>query len=184
MLGIRHYQGIAIDLFQGDLTEFVCDGMVNAANESLAGGGGVDGAIHRAGGPSIMEECKVIGHCPTGEAVITSAGKLPAKKVIHTVGPVWKDGKSGEAEALEKAYISSLKIAHEQQLRHVAFPSISTGVYAFPIADAAKVAIKAIQKYIDEQENSAVKRVTLVLYNRDDHNVYQDELFAQIPEEK
>ena len=184
MLGIRHYKGLALDLFEGDLTEFVCDVMVNAANESLAGGSGVDGAIHQAGGPSIMEECQSIGKCPTGEAVMTNAGKLPAQKLIHTVGPIWKDGASGEEDLLKNAYLSSLRLANKEKMRHIAFPSISTGAYGYPVQEAAKVAFKAFKQFADENSDFHTKRITIVLFSRADHNVYQDELFAQFPEEK
>ncbi len=127
-----------IELFQGDITKLEVDAIVNAANSRLAGGGGVDGAIHRAGGPAIMAECRTIGSCPTGEAVITTAGNLPAKYVIHTVGPVYRGGASGEAKLLQNAYANSLGLAEKHGLKSIAFPSISTGVYGYPIAEGVK----------------------------------------------
>jgi O-acetyl-ADP-ribose deacetylase (regulator of RNase III) len=130
-----------IELFQGDITKLEVDAIVNAANSRLAGGGGVDGAIHRAGGPAIMAECRKIGSCPTGEAVITTAGKLQAQHVIHTVGPVYRGGASGEAKLLKNAYANSLNLAEKQGLQSIAFPSISTGVYGYPIEEASKIAI-------------------------------------------
>src|SRR5687768_7637070 len=138
-----------IKLIKGDITKMKVDAIVNAANSSLLGGGGVDGAIHRAGGPAILEECKKIrdrqGGCITGEAVITTAGNLPAKYVIHTVGPVWNGGKANEKELLARAYRSSLKIAVEKKLRSIAFPNISTGIYGFPKKAAAEIAINEVK---------------------------------------
>jgi O-acetyl-ADP-ribose deacetylase (regulator of RNase III) len=133
---------MAIEVTQGDITQIPVDAIVNAANEGLKGGGGVDGAIHRAGGPDIMKECRQIGHCPTGEAVITTAGELPAKKVIHTVGPVWNDGNKNEEELLANAYRNSMKVADENGLMSISFPNISTGIYGFPKEKAAQIALK------------------------------------------
>jgi O-acetyl-ADP-ribose deacetylase (regulator of RNase III) len=133
---------MAIEVTQGDITQIPVDAIVNAANEGLKGGGGVDGAIHRAGGPDIMKECRQIGHCPTGEAVITTAGELPAKKVIHTVGPVWNDGNKNEEELLANAYRNSMKVADENDLMSISFPNISTGIYGFPKEKAAQIALK------------------------------------------
>jgi O-acetyl-ADP-ribose deacetylase (regulator of RNase III) len=184
VLGLRHYRGVAVDLFQGDLTQFVCDAMVNAANERLAGGSGVDGAIHRAGGPSIMAECRKVGRCPTGQAVVTGAGDLPAKYVIHTVGPVWAGGSSGEAEMLRAAYQNSLRQADQLGVRHVSFPSLSTGAYGYPVEAAAEVAVGAVKGYLEgERAAPAVKRVTFVLFSLGDYKVYQQVLFAALPEE-
>ncbi|SMF66035.1 macro domain-containing protein [Pseudobacteriovorax antillogorgiicola] len=185
MLGVRHYKGIAIDLFHGDITEFVCDGMVNAANEALAGGGGVDGAIHQAGGPIILEECRQIGSCATGSAVKTSAGNLPAKAVIHTVGPVWRGGQENEPKLLESCYYNSLKLGHELGFRHLAFPSISTGIYSFPVQQAAELTFQAMRSFIDEfSDKTTIKRITMVLFSRDDHNCYQDQMFQEFSEEE
>ena len=183
MLGLRHHQGVAIDLFQGDITQFVCDAMVNAANAQLAGGGGVDGAIHRVGGPEIMAECQKIGGCPTGEAVVTTAGKLPCQKLIHTVGPKWQGGKAEEALQLASAYRNSLAKADEWGLRHVAFPSISTGVYGYPIDQAADVAMSSFQSYVDKRTATAVQRITMVLFSLEDYKVYEQALIKLFPEE-
>jgi O-acetyl-ADP-ribose deacetylase len=181
MLGLRHYRGTAVDLFQGDITSFVCDAMVNAANASLRGGGGVDGAIHRAGGPSILEECERIGRCETGQAVATTAGRLPAKKVIHTVGPIWRGGKEREAELLQSCYQSSLLLAAELNLLHVAFPSISTGIYGYPVAEAAMVAMQTIKAFCDTKPQ-ALRRITMVLFDGETYKAYQKALFTCFPE--
>ena len=133
-----------LELAQGDITRENVDAVVNAANERLAGGGGVDGAIHRAGGPAIMEECRRIGGCPTGKVVATTAGKLAAKRVFHAVGPVWRGGGNGEAELLASCYREALALAESEALISVAFPSISTGVYGYPVEQAARVALKTI----------------------------------------
>ncbi|HID17441.1 TPA: O-acetyl-ADP-ribose deacetylase, partial [Candidatus Bathyarchaeota archaeon] len=145
-----------IKLIQGDITEQDVDAIVNAANPSLMGGGGVDGAIHRKGGPRILEECEKIrktrypNGLPTGGAVITSGGTLKAKYVIHTVGPIWKGGGAGEAKLLAKAYENSLRLAVKKGLKKVAFPAISTGAYGYPIEEASRVALKAIKEFLEE----------------------------------
>ena len=133
-----------IELVRGDITRQDTDAIVNAANQSLLGGGGVDGAIHRAGGPAILEECRRLGGCATGDAKITTGGRLPARHVIHTVGPVYRDGRHGEPELLASAYRRSLEVASAHRLRSVAFPSISTGAYRFPIAAAADIALRTV----------------------------------------
>jgi O-acetyl-ADP-ribose deacetylase (regulator of RNase III) len=130
-----------LELVEGDITKQETEAIVNAANSSLLGGGGVDGAIHRAGGPQILEECRKLGGCPTGEARITTGGRLPAKWVIHTVGPIYRDGKHGEADLLVNAYRNSLRLANKRGIKSVAFPSISTGAYGYPLAEAARIAL-------------------------------------------
>lgn len=136
-----------------DITKLEVDAVVNAANSGLMGGGGVDGAIHRAGGPAILEECRRIiariGRLPAGEAVVTTAGTMPARRVIHTVGPVWRGGGSGEPETLGRCYVNSLKAAAENGLRRIAFPSISTGVYGYPVEKAAVVAVSAVKAFVE-----------------------------------
>lgn len=157
-------------LVQGDITRQEVDAVVNAANSQLKGGGGVDGAIHRAGGPEIMAECRRIGHCPTGEAVITTAGQLPAQKVIHTVGPVYR-GRPEDERLLASAYESSLSLAAEHGLATVAFPSISTGAYGYPLEDAARVALQAVARGIREHPE-AFREVRFVLFGDDAHRAY------------
>src|SRR5262245_53446233 len=143
--------GGRIELVQGDITRQATDAIVNAANTSLLGGGGVDGAIHRAGGPTILEECQRLGGCPTGEARITTGGRLPSRFVIHAVGPVYRDGRHGEPEMLASAYRRSLEVASEHALRSIAFPSISTGAYRFPIAAAARIALGTVSSFLEER---------------------------------
>jgi len=159
-----------IELCRGDITKQSVDAIVNAANARLAGGGGVDGAIHRAGGPIIMTECRKIGGCPTGRAVITSGGNLPAKHVIHTVGPVYRNGKSGEPGLLRNAYHNSLIQAEQNGCKTVAFPSISTGVYGYPIQDASHVALTTVIEYL--QGDTRIERVVFVLFSARDLETY------------
>lgn len=152
----------------GDITAEDLDVIVNAANTRLAGGGGVDGAIHRAAGPSLMEECKVIGGCETGKAVITGAGNLKAKKIIHTPGPVWRGGKRNEQALLESCYIESLILAREHKLKTIAFPAISTGVYGYPVGEAAGIALAAAREFekdFDEIRFICFSRADLDIYN-------------------
>jgi O-acetyl-ADP-ribose deacetylase (regulator of RNase III) len=139
---------LVLEVVTGDITKLAVDAVVNAANESLLGGGGVDGAIHRAAGPELREECCRIGGCPTGEARLTSGHRLPARYVIHTVGPVWRGGASGEDELLARCYRSSLALAEENGLATIAFPAISTGAYGFPPRRAARVAVGAVREYL------------------------------------
>ncbi len=157
-----------LSIIQGDITKQATDAIVNAANSGLMGGGGVDGAIHRAGGPAILEECKQIvsrqGRLPTGKAVITSGGNLKARFVIHTVGPIWHGGNKGESELLASAYRESLKVAAENDLTSISFPSISTGAYGYPITEAAKVAISAVASFLKEGVIS-IKEVVFVLFD-------------------
>ena len=183
MLGTRRYNQVAIDLYHGDITDFVCDAMVNAANPELAGGDGVDGAIHRVGGASILRECqeKYPGGCPTGSAVVTGAGELPARWLIHTVGPVWLDGRHDEERLLRSAYQSSLRLAVTLGARHVAFPSISTGAYGYPIDKAASIAMHAIRDFLGER--GSLGRITFVLFNAEHYRTYQKSLYATFPED-
>ncbi len=164
-----------ISISQGDITRQSTDAIVNAANSSLMGGGGVDGAIHRAGGPAILEECKQIvarqGRLPTGKAVITTGGNLAAKHVIHTVGPVWHGGGRGEAELLESAYRESLKLAAGNSLASVSFPSISTGAYGYPVEQAAGVALTTVIAFLREKMTS-VKEVVFVLFDSRTYEAY------------
>jgi O-acetyl-ADP-ribose deacetylase (regulator of RNase III) len=150
-----------LELVDGDITRQDTEAIVNAANSSLLGGGGVDGAIHRAGGPQILEECRKIGGCPTGEARITGGGRLAARWVIHTVGPIYRDGKHGEAELLAGAYRNSLRLAGERGIKTVAFPSISTGAYGYPIADAARIALSTAMRYLSAHPDIALVRFVL-----------------------
>jgi O-acetyl-ADP-ribose deacetylase (regulator of RNase III) len=161
-------------LVRGDITKEETDAIVNAANSGLRGGGGVDGAIHRAGGPSIMEECRKIGYCPTGEAVVTGGGNLKAKYVIHTVGPVYRGGTKGEAHQLKSAYRESLKRAKEKKLKSVSFPAISAGVYGYPLNQAATIALKTTLDYLTE--NQGIELVRFVLFDERTYNVFSDEL--------
>lgn len=167
-----------ITLLQGDITKVEVDAIVNAANTSLLGGGGVDGAIHRAGGPAILEACRAIrarqGGCDTGEAVYTSAGRLPAKWVLHTVGPVWQDGEHGEAELLKRCYLNTLNMALELQATSVAFPNISTGIYGFPKALAADIAIACTQNFMSL--HSEPFKVVFVCFDHKNHQLYQNRL--------
>lgn len=164
-----------LSLVQGDITEQDTDAIVNAANSSLMGGGGVDGAIHRAGGPRILEECKQIvakqGRLPAGKAVITTGGNLPAKFVIHTVGPIWQDGKSNEPQLLASAYRESLLIAEKNRLKSVSFPSISTGAYRFPVDQAAGIALQTVISFL-KSEASPVKDVRFVLFDARTYQAY------------
>jgi O-acetyl-ADP-ribose deacetylase (regulator of RNase III) len=171
---LRH--GVRLQLVQGDITAIAVDAIVNAANSALSGGGGVDGAIHRAGGPTIMAECRRLGGCPTGEARITTAGNLSARFVIHTVGPIWRGGQSGEAALLAAAYRSSLALAKAHAVTSIAFPSISTGVYGYPIEEAARVALSATVDVL--KQPGTLSDVTFVLFSAADLGVYEQALAA------
>ena len=160
-----------IKVIKGDITKMHVDAIVNAANSELKGGGGVDGAIHKAGGPAIMEECRKLGGCPTGEAVITTAGNLQAKYVIHTVGPIWFGGNKNEEKLLANAYYNSLNRAIENGLKSIAFPNISTGVYGFPKDLASSIAIESTRKFIDSKKSSI--KVTFVCFDDENYNLYK-----------
>ncbi|HOO70583.1 MAG TPA: O-acetyl-ADP-ribose deacetylase [Spirochaetota bacterium] len=155
---------------QGDITQIDCDAIVNAANPGLLGGGGVDGAIHRAAGPGLLEECRKLGGCKHGEARITKGHKLKARYVIHTPGPVYKNGKSGEKDILGNSYKNSMKLARENGLQSIAFPAISTGVYGYPRKEAAEVAVATILQFMKENDYSA--DVYFVLFDRDNYDIY------------
>ena len=174
--------GATITVCQGDITRQATDAIVNAANSSLLGGGGVDGAIHRAGGPTILEECKAIkklqGGCPAGEAVITSGGNLQAKYVIHTVGPIFRGGTSNEPAVLAQAYSNSLQLAQQYDLATIAFPSISTGAYGYPVHEAAAVALNAVRRFLITNETTSIKEVRFVLFDPSTLAVYADVLAA------
>ncbi len=161
--------GRTLTLVDGDITQFQADAIVNAANDALAGGGGVDGAIHRAGGPEIMRELDVIrantGGCPTGSAVATCAGKLPAKYVFHAVGPVYRDGQHGEPELLASCYRKCLELAEEREVETITFPAISTGVYGYPMADAAAIAIETVKTHL-RRDDVHVKKAIFVLFGK------------------
>jgi O-acetyl-ADP-ribose deacetylase (regulator of RNase III) len=165
-----------VRIIRGDITEMETDAIVNAANSSLMGGGGVDGAIHRIGGPAILEECKKIRATnwpqglPTGKAVITSAGNLKAKRLIHTVGPIWRDGNHGEPELLAQAYQNSLRLAASKGLRSVAFPAISTGAYGYPIEQASCVALNAVKEFLEKEDS--LDEVVFVLFSEFDLKIY------------
>jgi O-acetyl-ADP-ribose deacetylase (regulator of RNase III) len=165
-----------IQLVQGDITKMQTDAIVNAANTSLLGGGGVDGAIHRAGGKAILEACVAIrnrqGGCATGEAVITTGGNLPAKYVIHTVGPVWNGDKAEKEQLLANAYRNSLALAVENNIQTIAFPSISTGIYHFPKQKAAAIAIATVQDFL--QQDTTITQVVFVCFDDENYGIYKD----------
>lgn len=158
-----------INVIKGDITRIHADAIVNAANSSLMGGGGVDGAIHRAGGPGILADCRKIiarqGSCPTGEAVITGAGKLPARYVIHTVGPVWNGGGNDEPRLLAQCYLNSLRLADQNSCRSVSFPNISTGVYGYPKNLAAQIAVQAVCDFTKQNPGTTIETVNLVCFD-------------------
>jgi len=166
--------GAVLVLTVGDITKEKTEAIVNAANSGLRGGGGVDGAIHRAGGPAIMAECRQIGYCRTGQAVVTTGGNLAARYVIHTVGPVYRGGTKGEADLLKSAYLESLKKAEKKKVASVSFPAISTGVYGYPLDEAARIALKTTIRYLKEHES--VELVRFVLFSDDIYRVFSEEL--------
>jgi O-acetyl-ADP-ribose deacetylase len=159
-----------IAVVEGDITQQRVDAIVNAANTSLLGGGGVDGAIHRVAGPELLAECRTLGGCPTGQAKITRAYRLPAKWVIHTVGPVWRGGEHGEDELLAGCYRSCVALVKQHGIRAVAFPSISTGAYSFPMEMAARIAVSETKSFLER--NQAVDRVILVCFGRSAHEIH------------
>jgi O-acetyl-ADP-ribose deacetylase (regulator of RNase III) len=181
---MRHNEGAAmreltvgrgrIEVVRGDITQQDTDAIVNAANSSLLGGGGVDGAIHRAGGPDILAQCKNLGGCATGDAKITTGGRLKAKYVVHTVGPVYRDGKNREAEMLASAYRRSLEVAAENGVTTIAFPSISTGAYAYPVAQAARVATETVARFL--RTSAQIKLARFVLFSDADLATYEQTL--------
>ena len=170
-----------IVVIQGDITKVTADAIVNAANSSLMGGGGVDGAIHHAGGPAILEDCRKIvsrqGGCKTGEAVITSAGNLPARYVIHTVGPIWNGGMNRERELLANCYRNSLQLAIDKQCKSIAFPNISTGVYRFPKDEAAKIAVNTVKDFL--QGNDTIEQVIFVCFDEESYRLISAQLKTQ-----
>ncbi|RPD47354.1 O-acetyl-ADP-ribose deacetylase [Paracnuella aquatica] len=172
---------MVIEIIKGDITRVEVDAIVNAANTSLMGGGGVDGAIHRAGGPAILEECRKIvarqGGCPTGSAVMTTAGRLPAQYVIHTVGPVWRGGKNGEPQLLAQCYRHSLQLAADNGCRSVAFPNISTGVYGYPKEAAAQIAVRSVLHFATTP--TTIERVLFVCFDDENYRLLQQELQRQ-----
>ena len=164
------YLGGRLEIIEGDITKLDVDAIVNAANKSLLGGGGVDGAIHRAAGPKLLEETRTLGGCETGEAKITLGYDLPARHVIHTVGPVWHGGKSREDELLANCYRNSLELAARDGLKSIAFPAISTGVYGFPVERATEIAIREIKKFTES--DSTLEKVVCCCFGRRDYDIY------------
>ena len=160
-----------IEIVEGDITKQQVDAIVNAANTTLLGGGGVDGAIHRAAGPRLLKECEALGGCPTGEAKITKGYSLPAKWVIHAVGPVWRDGKHGEDELLANCYRNSLALAEQHDVRTIAFPAISTGVYRFPLERATRIAVGETRNFLSQSK--VVEKVIFVCFGKDALQCYQ-----------
>ncbi len=161
----------SIVIVQADITSLAVDAIVNAANESLLGGGGVDGAIHRAAGPELLAECQQLGGCPTGQAKLTRGYRLPADHVIHTVGPIWRGGAAGEADLLASCYLSALKLASERHFAAIAFPSISTGIYGYPIALACRVALRTTHTFL--MQHHFPKTVTFVCFSKHDRDEYR-----------
>ncbi|MEJ2657552.1 MAG: O-acetyl-ADP-ribose deacetylase [Desulfobacterales bacterium] len=164
-----------IEIMQGDITALKLDAIVNAANTTLLGGGGVDGAIHRAAGPGLLDECRKIGGCPTGEARITAAYNLPAKHVIHTVGPVYR-GKDNDRRLLSLCYTNSLKLAAKNKITSIAFPAISCGAYGYPVKEACRIAMDTTCQFLEK--NSTLKKVVFILFSADTYKVYKEYLEA------
>ncbi len=170
----RHINTSTLVLTIGDITRESTDAIVNAANSRLAGGGGVDGAVHHAGGPAIMQQCRKIGGCPTGKAVITTGGLLKAGYVIHAVGPRYSDGKSGEAALLRCAYEESLRLASKKNLRSISFPAISTGAYGYPTREAARIALQTVSDYL--KQHTDLTLVKFILFDQSIYDVFVQEL--------
>jgi O-acetyl-ADP-ribose deacetylase (regulator of RNase III) len=170
MIGMKH----RIEVEKGDITKFRVDAIVNAANTSLLGGGGVDGAIHRAAGPKLLEECRTLNGCLPGEAKITKGYKLPAKYVIHTVGPVWNGGNYNEENLLANCYKNSLHLATENNIKTIAFPAISTGIYHFPLEQATIIAISETQKFLEK--NKSIEKVIFVCFDENTYRIYKENL--------
>ena len=175
-MSTRTINGVKLALLRGNIVEVQADAIVNAANSGLRGGGGVDGAIHRAGGPAIMEECRTIGGCPTGSAVATTAGKLRAHYVYHAVGPIYS-GRSEDAQLLASAYQSCLNLAEQHQLKSIAFPSLSTGVYGYPLEEAAPIALRTVIEHI--RQPTSLQQVVFVLFGQDSFQAFEQAL-AQV----
>jgi O-acetyl-ADP-ribose deacetylase (regulator of RNase III) len=167
-----------IEIEKGDITKIMVDAIVNAANNSLLGGGGVDGAIHRNAGPGLLEECKNLGGCPTGEARITKGYYLPAKYVIHTVGPIWNGGNNNKDSLLANCYVNSLKLAIQNGIKTIAFPAISTGIYGFPLTRATKIAIKEVKNFLDK--NDSIEKVIFVCFDENTYQIYKQETINQL----
>ena len=171
---------LRLKVLHGDITKQKVDAVVNAANTSLLGGGGVDGAIHRAAGPGLLEECRALHGCPTGAARITRGHRLPAKHVLHTVGPVWDGGRAGEDESLAQCYRSCFALVEEHGLRSVAFPAISCGVYGFPVDRAARIAVAEIRRFLEG--NAEVERVLVVCFSDEVYDAYRSALQELVPD--
>lgn len=161
-----------IEIVEGDITQLPVDAIVNAANTSLLGGGGVDGAIHRAAGPQLLAECRTLGGCATGEAKITQGYRLPARWVIHTPGPVWRDGQHGEDDLLANCYRHSLALAAQHGAKSVAFPAISTGIYGFPLERATRIAVREVRAFL--QQNTPLQKVVFVCFGKAAFECYQN----------
>jgi len=171
--------GVRVFVVRGDITEQRVDAIVNAANTTLLGGGGVDGAIHLAAGPDLLAECRAIGGCKTGDAVITRGYRLPARYIIHTVGPIWQGGNAGEAELLSGCYGNSLKLSSEHGVRTLAFPSISTGAYGYPVSQAAQIAVRAVTDYL--QTDPSIDEVRFVCFDERTSDAYEQALTTAYP---
>ncbi|MDY6915687.1 MAG: O-acetyl-ADP-ribose deacetylase [Candidatus Cloacimonadota bacterium] len=165
-----------MEIHKGDITKLEVDAVVNAANKSLLGGGGVDGAIHRVAGPKLLEECKTLGGCETGHAKITKGYKLPARYIIHTVGPVWQDGNNNEKKLLEKCYQNSLKLAKKNNLKTIAFPAISTGIYGFPKKKAVAIAVQTVKNFLKTDKD--IEKVIFVCFDQENYDLYKKAIDA------